>query len=50
MTFYKQFQNPLSLRERAGVRANHRNSMHPHPALSQRERVLKLVLLKGDVS
>ena len=36
---------PLSLRERAGVRANRRQPMHPHPSLSQRERVLKLVLV-----
>jgi enediyne biosynthesis protein E4 len=29
----------LSLRERAGVRENRQTARHPHPALSQRERV-----------
>jgi hypothetical protein len=38
------YKSPLSLRERAGVRANYKHAMHPHPTLSQRERVLKLFL------
>ncbi len=37
----------LSLREKAGVRANRAPTMLPHPALSQRERVLKRVRLQS---
>jgi valyl-tRNA synthetase len=39
--FMKMDDDPLSLQERAGMRANRSATMHPHSALSHRERVFK---------